>query len=405
MLRRKRQLYNRGFDNNILNSFTSSFPVFSTNILADTLFSGGLSGLFDGGRYGQESKIHAVNALSPGSYLSGSSTSPSYTESMEHFPNPFPTVPMDNFDFETFKSASEDDAVFGGKANYVATSFPPMNFNPQTGTFYEPVFGSHIPASLMGDFTPLHQLGHSRPRLPPKIAPVTRAVFQNATGLPIASPSAGKAKLVAYDYMYKPLSMLRPSHKRPPLRDKIPVSTTQISYEKVNLPPMRDNIETTSKPTYKLDPSPSPHQAVKPSSVTWYMPDVKDTGSQNSGFSGISSNHFVPKPVFTPERNHNTAKTAPFVASSSSSNQQQNFLYKPLFAPARPTGKQSYEVREKYSPNQLKPQVIYASHPELPLKQYKDYHQSYNHGACSPVQAARLFDQNAFQARESCWSE
>lgn len=389
--RSKRQMYTRGFENSLLGSFASTFPVFSSNFLTEAMLSGSLAGLFDGGRYGQESKVHhQVSALSPSSsFVPGPTTAASFSNSIDHFPNPFPTVPMDHFDFDAFKSASEEDAIFGGKGNFVGTAFPPMNFNPQTGTFYEPVFGSHIPASLMGDFTPLHPMTKNKMRFPQQASQshppgaIIGPMFDNSTRLPLPISPSAKSKLVAYEYMYKPFSMFRSPGKRPPLREKIPMSTTQISYEKVNLPPLRDTLPIpTPKPTYKQDSSPSP---VKSPPVTWYKPDPKDMQNKPTrGFHGVFSEPMIPKPLFTHETFVSNKKNIP--VSPNSMKQHSNFVYKPLFSSK--TVKESYTARDtSFTPNQLKPHVVYATQSEPPMKQFKGVQQPFDHETSVPYKA------------------
>jgi hypothetical protein len=222
-------------------------------------------------------------------------------DSRPHFPNPFPTVPLETFDFEAFKAATEENhqesrspAVSSphlqnlDHQNSISTVFPPLNFNAATGTFYEPIFGSHIPASFFSSdhaltegtnslelpetakrkfplfptstFKPLVKGltgNHAQP-----ISQSSQEMFDRSPLRPLNSQPASKAKLVAYEYMYKPISMLRGAGtKRPPLRDRIPEPNTKVSYEKVNLPVLRDShappyaSQTVSPNVYPTKPS------------------------------------------------------------------------------------------------------------------------------------------------------
>ena len=175
--REKRQLDASGSSVSSLLPAFSLLPLSLWSVSATSLLDGGRSsgsgsgnGYYTAGTAGQESKVHAL--LSPG----------------YHLPNPFPTVPMDPFK----EADSEADLLFPP-----LMSLPALEADSETGgSFYEPLFGSQIPTSVLTN-----------------------------------------------------------GSRRPPLRQRIPVSTTQISYERVNLPPLTPSLSSQSPVSLPLPPS------------------------------------------------------------------------------------------------------------------------------------------------------
>lgn len=229
-------------------AFSTVYPIFTSSGFSDNLLVGGApSNLFDSLPY---SLLASDNSYHGSSFSSSSPTFSSSTGSLASslFPNPFPTVPLSSFSIETVKSSpnvlqtqSGRKPTMVGRQRYQTpltySASTPLKYNPESGTFYEPAFGSHIPLQLTyGDFQNM-----------PENLLVGRKIIQKNRHVPSlkqqslfqATKGSQKAKVLSYEYMYRPVSLFKPSqHKRPPIRERLPVPLTEVSYEKVNMPPV-----------------------------------------------------------------------------------------------------------------------------------------------------------------------
>ena len=333
-------------------------------------------------------------------------------QQQDHFPNPFPTVPLETFDFEAFKAVTEDhhdshtpsassEHSEKGSHHVIPTVFPPLNFNAVTGTFYEPIFGSHIPASHLnsdnhfsdgtnsielpqnaGKKFPLFSSSTFKPFVrgltgnhPQPISQSSHETFDRfpfKSSISVTTPPS-QAKLVAYEYMYKPISMFRGTGtKRPPLRDRIPEPNTKVSYEKINLPVLSDTTAQTvypTKPSYKLDNS------ALDSLVKIPVPHVVDKTSSPS-FRKESSVH----PIMTYSPNSSEVK-----ANKGNMQDEGNSIRE--YLPFPPKSIPNAINSQKFSYIQMKPNVNYVRPPGRPLDENKsrDFERTKNRPQVTPM--------------------
>lgn len=173
-----------------------------------------------------------------------------FVDHSDPFSNPFPTVPLPSFERTQGKSSKIKKLFIKPDVHQMLPSYsaPPLKYNPQTGTFYEPIFGSEIPIHLtFSDFQRmpdnlLNKPHEGRIKAPSISEEVAHSPPRKQHPHPLKSKgNKGEkmpAKVLSYEYMYRPVTNEQSSRKRQPVADNA-LPMAQVTYEKVNIPPLR----------------------------------------------------------------------------------------------------------------------------------------------------------------------